>query len=139
MRLMPVLPTGLLGSALLAGALCFAVPAASWSASVAGPFSQQAFSATQAQGKPILVEITAPWCPVCAKQRPILSQLLSDPAFKDLVVYNIDFNSQKDAVRAMGAKMQSTLIVFKGDTEKGRSTGVSDPAAIKALLDKANS
>ena len=44
----------------------------------------------------------------------------------------------QDAVRDMGAKMQSTLIVFNGSTEKGRSTGVSDPDAIKALLEKTN-
>jgi thioredoxin 1 len=131
MRLMKILPAALLAAGLSVGAVAWASPEAA-------PFTPQAFSATQKEGKPILVEITAPWCPVCAKQRPILSQLLSDPAFKNLVVYNIDFDSQKDAVREMGAKMQSTLIVFNGTTEKGRSTGVSDPDAIKALLEKTN-
>lgn len=133
MRLMKILP-----AALLAAGLSIAAVPASQAAPEAAPFTQQAFTAAQQAGKPILVEITAPWCPVCAKQRPILSRLLSDPAFKDLTVYNIDFDSQKDAVRDMGAKMQSTLIVFNGSTEKGRSTGVSDPDAIKALLEKAN-
>jgi thiol-disulfide isomerase/thioredoxin len=85
MRLTQILPATLL----LAG-LAVVAPAC-WAAPAAAPFTQPAFAATQKEGKPILVEITAPWCPVCAKQRPILSQLLSDPAFKDLVVYNIDF------------------------------------------------
>jgi thioredoxin 1 len=136
MRLTKILPAGLLATAVLAAGLSVAMPGTSRAAPEAAPFTQQAFTATQKQGKPILVEITAPWCPVCAKQRPILSQLLSEPAHKDLVVYNIDFDSQKDAVRDMGAKMQSTLIVFNGTTEQGRSTGVTDPDAIKALLDK---
>jgi thiol-disulfide isomerase/thioredoxin len=134
MRLTHILP-----AILFAAGLSIAVaPAVTLAATTATPFTQQAFAATQKEGKPILVEITAPWCPVCAKQRPILSQLLAEPAFKDLVVYNIDFDSQKDAVRDMGARMQSTLIVFNGSTEKGRSTGVSDPDAIKALLEKTN-
>jgi thioredoxin 1 len=126
-----------LSAFLVAAGLMLAVAPVVWAAPPA-PFSDQAFQGAQQQGKPILVEITASWCPVCAKQRPILSQLLTDPRFHDLVVYNVDFDTQKDVVRTMGAHMQSTLIVFKGSTEKGRSTGVSDPAAIEALLAKAN-
>jgi thioredoxin 1 len=102
------------------------------------PFTQQVFEATQHEGKPILVHITAPWCPYCAKQRPILDDLESEAAFKDLVVYNVDFDTQKDIVRAMGAQKQSTLIVFHGVVEKGRSTGDIDAGSIKALLEKAN-
>jgi thioredoxin 1 len=101
-------------------------------------FTQQVFEATQHEGKPILVHITAPWCPYCAKQRPILDDLEREAAFKDLVVYNVDFDTQKDIVRAMGAQKQSTLIVFHGVVEKGRSTGDIDAGSIKALLEKAN-
>jgi thioredoxin len=108
-----------------------------WAATEA-PFTQQAFSAAQTAGKPILVDITASWCPTCASQRPILSQLMNDPAFKDLTVYQVDFDSQKDVVRGLGARMQSTLIAFHGMTEVGRSTGDTDPASIKALLAKTN-
>jgi len=32
--------------------------------------------------------------------------------------------------------MQSTLIAFKGKTEEARSTGVTDPAAIRALFER---
>ncbi|MGO4567576.1 thioredoxin family protein [Rhizobium sp. 2YAF20] len=107
-------------------------------ASTEAPFTQQAFEETQHEGKPILVHITAPWCPYCAKQRPILSALENDPAFKDLVVYNIDFDTQKDLVRAVGAQKQSTLIVFHGAVEKGRSTGDTDANSIKTLIEKTN-
>ena len=106
------------------------------SAATVMPFTEAAFQAAQASGEPILVAIHASWCPICAKQRPILSQLEAEPRFKNLVVYNIDFDSQKDQVRAMGVQKQSTLIVFDGTTEKGRSTGETDPAAIQSLLAK---
>ena len=107
-----------------------------WASVTATPFTQEAFAASQKDGKPILVEITAPWCPVCAKQKPILGELLNEPKFQHVAVYNIDFDSQKDAVRAMGATRQSTLIVFRGATELGRSTGDSNPESIKALVAK---
>ncbi len=107
-------------------------------AAIEAPFTQQAFAAAQHEGKPILVYISATWCPTCAKQKPILSALEKEPAFKDLVVYHVDFDAQKDIVRAMGAQMQSTLVVFHGAAEKGRSTGDTDAASIKGLLEKAN-
>ena len=46
----------------------------------------------------------------------------------------IDFDSQKDAVRAMKATTQSTLISFNGKKEKSRSVGVTDAASIEALM-----
>jgi thiol-disulfide isomerase/thioredoxin len=101
------------------------------------PFTEAAFQAAQAEGKPILVAIQASWCPICAKQRPILSQLEADPAFKTLAVFMVDFDTQKDVVSAMGATKQSTLIAFHGKREAARSVGATDPAAIRGLLDKA--
>lgn len=100
-------------------------------------FDRQNFASAQQAGKPILVDVTASWCPTCAKQRPILSQLMKGPEFKDLVVYQVDFDTQKDVVRAMGAQMQSTLIAFHGASEKGRSTGDTNAQSIRSLLEKA--
>lgn len=108
-------------------------------AATEAPFTQAAFTAAQGQDKPILVEIDASWCPTCAVQRPILSRLMSDPAFKNLIIYKVDFDTQKDVVREMGARMQSTLVVFHGKVEEGRSVGDTKEASIRALLEKANS
>ena len=113
--------------------------------SVAAPFafageridySPAAFDAAQKAGRSILVEIQAPWCPTCRAQTPILSELEKDAKFKDLLVVHVDFNSQKDAVRRFGARMQSTLIAFKGPVERSRTVGDTNPASIAALLDK---
>ncbi|GLK70658.1 thioredoxin family protein [Ancylobacter dichloromethanicus] len=117
--------------------LSFAPAGAALAASQA-PYTQQAFAASQQDGKPILVDIAASWCPVCAKQHPIIDDLATNPSFKDLVIYKVDFDTQKDVVRSFGAKMQSTLIVFRGSKEKGRSVGDTNPDSIKALLEKAN-
>lgn len=100
------------------------------------PFDQAAFDAARAAGKPILVEVTAPWCPTCKAQAPTLSKLRADAKFKELVSFNIDFDTQKDLLKTFGVQKQSTLIVFKGKQEMGRSTGVTDPQAITALVGK---
>ena len=97
-------------------------------------FDQAAFAAAQKAGKPILVDIWASWCPTCAQQKPIIEKLAADPAFKDLVILKVDFDSQKDVVRGFGARSQSTLIVFRGEREQGRSVGDTDAVSIRALL-----
>jgi thioredoxin 1 len=100
------------------------------------PFSAEAFKAAQAAGGPILVEIHADWCPTCKAQGPILDKLTADPKFKDLKVFRVDFDTMKPVVKQFGAQMQSTLIVFKGSAEKGRSVGDTKQSSIAALLDK---
>lgn len=119
---------------ILAVAILSALPAAAaeWK-----PFTAAGLAQAQNEGKSILVDIFAAWCPVCRAQNPILVQLTREPKFKDLVVFKIDFDSQKDEVRALKAQSQSTLIVYKGEVEKGRSVGDTSLLSIEALLDSA--
>ena len=107
-------------------------------ASAAGPqpFNDAAFAEAQKTGKPIFIAIHASWCPICKAQAPILAELMADAKFKDLAYFTIDFDSQKDLVRRFGARMQSTLISFKGATEQGRSVGDTNRQSIAALLNK---
>lgn len=101
------------------------------------PFDQAAFDAALAEGRPILVEITAPWCPVCRAQKTILADLFTQERFARMLLLEVDFDSRKDVVRAMGAQKQSTLIVFGGGTEVGRSVGDSRRESVEALMAKA--
>jgi thiol-disulfide isomerase/thioredoxin len=100
-------------------------------------YTPQAFDAAQKDGKSILIEIHAPWCPTCKAQVPILAGLEKSAKFQNLLVFHVDFDSQKDAVRRFGARMQSTLITFKDGKETGRSVGDTDPSSIAGLLGKA--
>ena len=99
-------------------------------------FDPESFAAAHKAGKPILVAVHASWCPTCKAQKPILSELMADPKFKNLVYFVVDFDSQKDAVKYFNVRMQSTLIAFNGATETGRSVGDTERAPIAALLNK---
>ncbi len=124
----------LIGTLAVATALPFTAVASAMSPQT---FDDKAFAAAQNAGKPILLHVTAPWCPTCKAQAPILSKLEAQPKFKELVVLNIDFDSKKDLLRKFNVRSQSTLIVFKGKQEAGRSTGDTNAASIESLLDKA--
>jgi thiol-disulfide isomerase/thioredoxin len=102
----------------------------------AQPFNQAAFDAALAAKKPVLLHVTAPWCPTCKAQKPILSKLSASPKFKDVVAFEIDFDTQKDLLRALNVRTQSTIIAYKGGKEIGRSTGDTTPDGIEGLLDK---
>lgn len=101
------------------------------------PFDPQALAAAQATGKPVLVEVFADWCSTCAQQRSVLSQLLAQPAYKDYQVLTVDFDKQKDALKLLGVRDRSTLIVYKGKEERGRTTWETNRENIAALLNKA--
>jgi thioredoxin 1 len=100
-------------------------------------FDQAAFDALQQQGKPTLVMIHADWCPTCKAQEPIIGELLKTPELQSIVALRVDFDKQKPVVKAFKVQYQSTLIVFKGGKEVGRSTGDTRKDSIAALLRKA--
>jgi len=126
--------TRLIAAALLAGVFA----AGTAQAATEAPYTQAAFAAAQQQGKPILVHVTASWCPVCAKQKPILARLADEPAYKDLQIFEVDFDTQKDLLRTMNMQQQSTFIAYHGAAERARSTGATDEAVIRGVLDKSN-
>jgi thiol-disulfide isomerase/thioredoxin len=112
---------------------------ASFDAFAAAPveYSDAAFDSAQKEGKSILIDVSAPWCPTCKAQAPILMDLENDPKFMNFTIFHVDFDSQKPVLKRFGVRTQSTLIAFKGPEEKGRSVGDTDAKSIAALFSKA--
>ena len=100
----------LLSAAAVAAPLALAPLYAQESATRHVPFTQAAFEAAQAAGKPILVDVYAPWCPVCRAQQAPIAAAQADPANADLVVFRLDFDSQKAEQRPLRVTGQATLI-----------------------------
>lgn len=98
------------------------------------PFTDAAFDAAQAAGRPILVDVFASWCPTCRAQKPSIDAMAEDPRMKDAMFLTVDFDAQKDVLRRLKVRSQSTLIAFKGREERARATGITDPAQIQDLL-----
>lgn len=111
--------------------------AASANAAQKERYTDASFDTAQQKNASIIIDVTAPWCPTCRAQKPIIEKLASDKKYSDVVILEIDFDSQKDALRRLKVNQQSTLIAFKGKTEKGRSVGDTTEAGLRALFDKA--
>jgi thiol-disulfide isomerase/thioredoxin len=111
-------------------------PGASEAASLT-PFTPQAFSDAQTAGQPIVVFVHAAWCITCRRQQPVLETLSKDPAFAGVLVLVVNYDKDKDTLRALGVTDRSTLIAYNGKTERTRSSFVTDAAAIRTLFDRA--
>jgi thioredoxin 1 len=95
---------------------------------------QTSFDQAKAAGKTVVLDCHAPWCPICKAQQAILAHLLAQPEFAGVVGFVIDYDSATQVRGALHITRPSTLVVYKGMVEVGRSTGATDEAAVRALI-----
>jgi thiol-disulfide isomerase/thioredoxin len=98
------------------------------------PYTPSALADAQKEGKSIVVDVYADWCPTCQAQKPIMSELKRDPAAKDILFITVDFDKEKDFLRAHRVAYQSTIIVFKGSQELARSTAETNRDRLRSLV-----
>lgn len=106
------------------------------SASEPQVFTQQEFDQLTREGKPVVIDVTATWCPTCRAQRPIVQSLATNSTYKEVVVLTVDFDANKPILKEFRVGAQSTLIAFKGGKETARSVGDTTPTGIEALFNK---
>jgi thiol-disulfide isomerase/thioredoxin len=100
-------------------------------------YEANAFDNALAAGKPILVHVTAPWCGECKVQKPIVASLAAQPEYAGLTIVDVDYDTQKDALRTLKVQKQSTLVVYRGKVEVARAIGITKPDAIEAIMKQA--
>jgi thiol-disulfide isomerase/thioredoxin len=120
---------------LLGAVLLLAVVAAAHAAG--RPYDKAAFDAVLAQGKPVIVDFAADWCPTCKEQKPIVDALMGEPKRQGIAFFVADFDKEAALKKRLKVTMQSTFIVMKSGKEIARSTGQTDKAELAALFDKA--
>ncbi|MDZ7659023.1 peroxiredoxin family protein [Fodinibius sp.] len=81
------------------------------------------------EDKPLVVYFTASWCPICAKNWPVLSKLY--PEYKDrlnLVAIGIDPTDDEETMRKLADEENFTFPITKGYPEVMRDFGVQSQA-----------
>lgn len=100
------------------------------------PFAKDQFEAALASGHTVVVDFHASWCPTCRKQAPILNEIVKMKGYENVVAFKADFDKEKELKKTMNVSKQSTIVVFKGGQEVGRSTGSTSKEDLKQLIDK---
>lgn len=109
-----------------------------WPASAAGKFyTQQEFDTLNAEGKTIVIHVHAEWCGTCKAQDVQVNAAMNAPEFKDVVFFEVNFDSQRKAVKFFNSKVQSVLIIYKQGKEIDRTVAIRDPGALQAFLQQA--
>ena len=97
-------------------------------------YSASSFEAAQAAGKTIVVDVHADWCPTCKAQAPILKDIAKNPKAKNVQFVRVDFDNDKAFLRDHRIPRQSTILVFKGKKEVGRSIAETDRARLTSFV-----
>lgn len=97
------------------------------------PYSAQTLAQKQQAGEAVSLHFHAKWCPTCLVQEKAFNTFKGDATVPGTLLV-VDHDQERELKRQMGIRAQSTLIVFKGQEQKHRSGGVTDPQALKAAL-----
>ena len=111
---------------------CIVLPA-----SAAGKFyTQQEFDTLLAEGKTLVVHIHADWCGTCKAQDVQINAAMNSPEFKDVVFFEVDYDTQRKYVKFFNGKLQSTIIIFKAGKEIDRVIAERDASELQVFLKK---
>ena len=121
-------------SRLLVGGLLLLASASAFSEVV--HFNQKTYDELRRQGKPVVVHTDATWCPICQKQKALLSSIEQEPQFKNVTVLVVDIDADKSIMKSLGLSKRSLFIAYKGNKEVGSSMADTDKASIEALFAK---
>ncbi len=106
--------------------------AAKSAASVGGPLAQKL------QGKPVVVDVYASWCPACKNIAPTVSQLKEEYAGKvEFVVLDVSDKSTTAAAEATAQELGLSKFLLENKTQTGSLT-IVDPATGKILAQYRN-
>lgn len=100
-------------------------------------YSQQEFDRLAQAGQAVVVDVSAPWCPTCKAQKPVIDKLAASPAYRDVTILTVDFDHDTEVLKLHKVRMQSTLIAFRGGKEVARSVGETRADAIESIFSRA--
>lgn len=101
------------------------------------PYQAEPFAAARAAGKVTAIQFHSGWCPICVMQERGVRALKDDKAFDQVTVYQADFFKEEALRKQFNVTSFSTLVIFRGETERARTTGDSRPEQLKPLFAKA--
>jgi thioredoxin 1 len=122
---------------LLAGvALSFLVVSGAGAANKV-PFEAAAFKAARDSGKPVVLQVAATWCGPCQRMKRTVSELVERPDFKDVMIFEADYDANKEDLQQLNSYHVTTLVLYRNKTEVQRIVVETQAEVIEPFLRKA--
>ena len=115
----------------LLAALALALPARALERDA---YSERAFDAALASGRPVLLHVQRTSFPACRDQWQAAERLRESALTENAVIMLIDTDTQRAALRRFGIARDCTLIAFRDGRETSRRIGTVDPVSIRAMF-----
>jgi thiol-disulfide isomerase/thioredoxin len=97
------------------------------------PCSAAALAAAQKADKPVALQFHADWFLTCRAQDKVLQALKAEPGL-DVAVLKVNYDTEKDLKKQYKVQTQATMVILRGDKERGRLVGDTTEAGIRAAL-----
>ena len=136
-RMTAQMPRGIDRRALLAAAVSYLSGMKLAHAAQKQVYSSVEFRAALASGRPVLVEVTASWCPTCRLQTQAVGIAINQARFARFTTFVADIDKHREALVTLGVSVQSTLIVYINGQEIARSIGEAKRDRIESLMARA--
>ena len=101
------------------------------------PFDADRFARTQSEGKVSVVQFHSGWCPTCVMQERGVKSLKDDKALDRVTVFQADYFKEEALRKRFNVTSFSTLVVFRGEQERARTTGDFRSEQLKQLFARA--
>jgi thiol-disulfide isomerase/thioredoxin len=100
-------------------------------------FDVTAFKAARDSGKPVVLQVAATWCGPCQVMKRTVSELVEKPEFKDVTIFEADYDANKEDLQSLNAYKVTMLVLYRDKKEVERTVGETRPEMIEPLLRKA--
>ena len=101
------------------------------------PYQADACSRARSEGQVTAIQFHSGWCPVCVMQERGVKALMNDKSMGGVIVFQADYFKVEELRKPFDVSSFSTLVVFRGDLDRARTTGDFRPEQHKQLFAKA--
>lgn len=101
------------------------------------PYDADSFARARGEGRVTAIQFHSGWCPVCVMQERGVKALQDDKALARVTVFQADYFKEEALRKRFNVASFSTLVVFRGDQERARTTGDFRAEQLRQLFARA--
>lgn len=101
------------------------------------PYDADGFARARGEGRVTAIQFHSGWCPICVMQERGVKALQDDRSLARVTVFQADYFKEEALRKRYNVASFSTLVVFRGEQERARTTGDFRAEQLRQLFAKA--